>query len=216
MFLRAVRVIFVGALVAAVAIPACGNSSDSGPAAAGGSSGSGGVSAGGSSAGAAPDSITCGTNTCDNVVIAIPNAAALTIPACCSDAGTSTCGLDSSFLSMFGPTFPVACQPLHQPGTADTACPDSPKTPVTGTQQLIYFPGCCRGNGTCGYNLDTLGGIFRLDLGCVDSTPFLEGGAPMSCGGDYAGAGQGGAAGNGPAGSSGAAGENASGGVAGG
>ncbi len=112
---------------------------------------------------------------------------------------------------MFGPTFPVVCQPLAQPGVLDTACPDSPMTPVTGTGVSIHFPGCCRAGGTCGYQLDTIGGIFRLGLGCVDSTPFLEGGAPPSCGdAGMAGAGQGGGAGDG---STGAAGETVTGGA---
>jgi hypothetical protein len=90
-------------------------------------------------------------------------------------------------------------------------------TPVTGTGVSIHFPGCCRAGGTCGYQLDTIGGLFRLGLGCVDSTPFLEGGAPLSCGATgSAGAGQGGGAGEGPIGESGApgaAGETAAGGA---
>jgi hypothetical protein len=220
MFLRAIRVLVAGALVAAVAVPACGNTSDSEPTASGGTGGSGAAGAAGlsgragTSAGGAP-TLACGTSTCTSVPIAIPNAPALTIDACCSDADTNHCGLDSSFLAMFGPTFPVACQPLDQPGTLDPSCPDSPKTPVTGTQQTIYFPGCCRANGSCGYQLDTLGGIFRLGLGCVDSTPFLDGGTPQACG-DSGGAGGASAAGGaGVSGGAGAAGETASGGVAG-
>jgi hypothetical protein len=216
MRLRAIRVVVVGALVAA---PACGNTSDSQPTTSGGTGGAGTAGAAGmsgnagKSAGGAP-TVACGTSTCTSVPIAIPNAPALTIDACCSDAASNQCGLDSSFLAMFGPTFPVACQPLAQPGTLDSTCPNSAKTPVTGTQQTIYFPGCCRANGSCGYQLDTLGGIFRLGLGCVDSTPFLDGGTPQACG-DSAGAGQGGAGGASVSGDAGAAGETASGGVAG-
>jgi hypothetical protein len=65
----------------------------------------------------------------------------------------------------------------------DTSCPDSAKTPVTGSTLEIQFPGCCRDNGTCGYLLDKLGGLFQLGLGCVDSSPFLDGGTPSKCGG---------------------------------
>jgi hypothetical protein len=214
MLLRAVRAVVASALITAVAVSACGNtSSDSGTTSNAGASGSAG--SGGSSGSAGAETVACGTSTCTSVPIVIPNAAALTIPACCSDVSTNHCGLDSSFLAMFGPTFPIACQPTEQPGKLDSTCPDSVKTPITGTQQSIYFPGCCRANGTCGYQLDTLGGIFRLDLGCVDSTPFLDGGTPQSCG-DSAGAGQGGAAGAASSGSAGAAGEIAAGGVAGG
>jgi hypothetical protein len=219
MWLRAMRVLFASALVLVVAVPACGNTSDSAPTTMGGGGGLGGQSGGGGTSaragaggsGTAGAAVTCGTNSCKSVTIAIPSAPTLTIPGCCSDASSNTCGLDSTFLAMFGPTFPVACQPLAQPGTLDTACPDSPMTPVTGTAVSIHFPGCCRAGGTCGYQLDTIGGLFRLGLGCVDSTPFLEGGAPLSCG-----AGQGGGAGEGPVGESGApgaAGETAAGGA---
>lgn len=225
MLARVVRVVFLGALVAAVAVPACGGSSDDSSSSTAGSGGSAGKGSGGSSGsvsragngGASTNPpVSCGKNSCNGVDIAIPGAPSLTIPACCSDEATSKCGLDSSFLAMFGPTFDVACQPLEQPGTLDKSCADSPKTPVTGTQVSINFPGCCRANGTCGYELESLGGLFHLGLGCVDSTPFLDGGTPASCG-----AGQGGAGGEGPTGvagapmSGGAGGETASGGAAG-
>ena len=229
MIARAVRVLFLGALVAAVAVPACGGSSNDSSSSGGGSGGTGGKGSSGSagsvaragSGGASTNPpVSCGKSTCNGVTIAIPGAAGLDIPACCSDETTSKCGLDSSFLAMFGPTFDVACQPLAQPGTPDDNCAASPKTPVTGTSVSIDFPGCCRANGTCGYQLDTLGGLFRLGLGCVDSTPFLDGGTPAACG-SAGGAGQGGAGGDGPTGSAGASmsggagGESASGGAAG-
>lgn len=73
---------------------------------------------------------------------------------------------------------------------------------------MLKFPGCCRPTGQCGYLLDSIADIFPLGLGCVDSSPFLDGGAPLGCG-DKAG-GEGGMGGAGPGG--GASGE---GGVAG-
>ncbi len=156
--------------------------------------------------------VTCGTSSCNDDVINIPNAPSFDIPACCSDEASSKCGLDSSFLAMFGPTFSVACQPLAQPGTPDASCPDSPSSPVTGTSFVISFQGCCRANHTCGYDLDKIGGLFPLGLGCVDSTPFLDGGTPQACG-DSGGAGQGGAGGEGAT-SAGAGGETATAGAA--
>jgi len=87
-------------------------------------------------------------------------------------------------LSAFGPTFDPACQPLAQPGSPDSSCPDSVKTPVetAGGVFEIQFPGCCRANNTCGYDLNTLGGVYRLGLGCVDATSFLDGASPQTCG----------------------------------
>lgn len=178
---RSVQVAVALGLLTALAVPACGgSSSDSqdsgGRAATAGASASGGGGAG--SAGASAD-VTCGKKTCKGVVI---QAANFTIPACCSDAETSRCGIDSSVLAMFGPTFSEPCQPLDQPGTPDDSCPKSQKTPISGTQLTVEFPGCCRPDHTCGYELDTIGGFIPLGLGCVDSSPFLDGGSPASCG----------------------------------
>jgi len=226
MLLRAVRVLFVSALVAAVAVPACGSSSDS-PSPSGGAGGaagsSGAAARGGSSGGgeagandAAP--VPCGTKMCPSDTLAIPGAPPVVLAACCADEAKSTCGLDTSFLSMFGPSFPDRCQPRDQPGQRDAACPDSTSTPVKGTSYSISFHGCCRAETkTCGYDLTKLVDIFPLGLGCVDSSPFLEGGSPAACG--EATGGQGGAAGEGSTGLGGApgsAGESATGGVSGG
>jgi len=197
MFSRAVRVAFVCGVVAVVVL-ACGNSTDSGTGS-GGTGGStagvGGVSSvgragagGGGDAGVVPGPVSCGASTCTPVAIPIQS---FTIPACCADEATGKCGLDSTFLSAFGPSFADPCQPLAQPGTVDANCPDSPKTPVQGTAFTINFPGCCRSSHVCGYQLDKLGGIYQIGLGCVDSSPFLEGGTPASCA-DTGGAGDGG------------------------
>ena len=143
---------------------ACGgNSSNPVTDSSGGSGGSGGRGGGSASAGksamagSAGSTLTlkCGTATCKAVALPI---GAFIIPPCCADQATSQCGLDSSVLSAFGPTFTEACQPLNQPGALDPECADSAKTPVTGSTLEIQFQGCCRSNGTCGYLLDKLGG----------------------------------------------------------
>ena len=126
----------------------------------------------------------------------------LKIPPCCADSSTSHCGLDSSGLVAFGPTFPEACQPLAQPGEPDASCADSAQTPVPGSTLTFTLKGCCRANHTCGYDLEKVSGIFQIGLGCVDSAPFLMGAEPAACG-DAAGA----------SGSAGAAGSSAEGGA---
>ena len=205
MFWRALRVACACGLVAAVALPACGgNSSNDNNTRAGGSGGGSGKGSGGSggkgaSAGTAGDAsipkpVVCGKAMCKPVVI--PQVQDFAIPGCCADADTNTCGLDSTVLAMFGPSFAEACQPLAQPGVKDASCPNSAATPVSGTALTIKFPGCCRPNGQCGYQLDSIGGVIALGLGCVDSSPFLDGGTPTSCG-DNAG-GEGGMGGAGP------------------
>ena len=224
MFWRTLRVACICGVVAAVAAPACGgDASNPGNSSAGvgGSSGGSGGSAGNlamAGGGGKPvvPTLTCGSKSCKGVLIPVQD---FIIPPCCADAKTNQCGLDSSVLAAFGPTFAEACQPLAQPGSQDKQCPDSPKTPVMGSALTIAFPGCCRANNTCGFQLDSIGGIVPLGLGCVDSAPFLDGGAPLPCGdvgiggaGGEAGASRGGAAGD--SSTAGAAGESA-GGVAG-
>ncbi|MEI9953772.1 MAG: hypothetical protein WDO74_33540 [Pseudomonadota bacterium] len=234
MFWRTLSVVCACGLLAASALPACGgNASDANLSAAGGggsgaragagSSGNGAVGRAGT-AGVPTEAtpVPCGSKSCTGVVIPIQS---FPIPACCADAATGHCGLDSSVLSMFGPTFTEACQPLAQPGTADETCPKSPSAPFEGTGLSISFPGCCRADHSCGYQLDTIGGAFRLGLGCVDATPFLGGSAPQACGeagaagagGDSAAvAGAGGdSSGAGAGGVPGAGGDSVSGGTAG-
>jgi hypothetical protein len=226
MVLRTLRIVFAGTLFAGVAVSACGNTSDSTPTTASGGSGgslgqagsagrggsSGAVARGGSGGDSATQSVACGTSSCKEATLPIPGAP-LVIPGCCSNADTGTCGLDSTFLAMYGPTFAVACQPLAQPGTLDKTCPDRDTT-VSGVN--ISFPGCCRANGSCGYQLDNIGGLpqLHLGLGCVDSSPFLDGGTPNTCGDmGAAGAGEGGGGPGSAAGAPGAAGESAAGGA---
>jgi hypothetical protein len=144
--------------------------------------------------------VTCGNTICTGM--SFPELKNFDIPGCCADAATSQCGLDSSVLSMFGQTFTRACQPLHQPGVLDSACAGSPEQTVSGIP--IQFPGCCQANGKCGYQLDTIDGLIPLGLGCVDSTPFLDGGTPAACGENAGGEGGMGGVGSSEAGSAGA------------
>jgi hypothetical protein len=139
-----------------------------------GSAGSSGSSSGSAGTGGMVD-VTCGNTQCVHAGVS-----SVTFAACCPTGTSDTCGLDSSLLAMYGPSFPDPCLPLHQPGVLDTSCPDR-QTMVSGFN--LTFPGCCRADtGTCGYNLDSAGGLVTLGLGCVDSTPFLDGGTPLTCG----------------------------------
>ncbi|HYP76007.1 MAG TPA: hypothetical protein VER12_08635 [Polyangiaceae bacterium] len=212
MSLRILRLVGACSLLAAFGAPACGGSaSDShssagspgnGGGAAHAGSGSGGNGtigrAGAAAAGAPPAPVACGSKSCSGLVLPVLD---LPVSGCCAERATNQCGLDSSVLEMLGgPTFDESCQPLAQPGTADTTCPDSPSAPVANLGISISFPGCCRANHTCGYQFDTIGGAFRLGLGCVDSAPFLDGDTPQACGesgaagagGDSGGSGAGG------------------------
>ena len=117
---------------------------------------------------------------------------------------------------MLGATLPAGCQPLAQPGTVDTSCPASPKVPLGSTGLEIAFPGCCRPDNVCGYQVDGIPGLLKIGLGCIDSAPFLDGGSPQTCG-DIGAAGANGEAGSGGLiGYAGAAGDTSSGGTNGG
>jgi len=221
---RTLRLLCACGALALGAAPACGGSaSDPRSSTAGnaghsgsGNSGGGSVARAGTAGSADPTPVPCGNESCAGVVIPIQS---FVIPPCCADAKTSQCGLDSSVLASFGPTFAEACQPLAQPGTKDTACPASPATPVEGTGLSLSFPGCCRPNHTCGYQLDTIGGAFPLGLGCVDASPFLDGEPPQPCGDDSGAAGAGGdnglAGAGGDSNAAGAAGDSSAAGAAG-
>jgi hypothetical protein len=126
-----------------------------------------------------PEPITCGADTCQ------PVTSIVSIAPCCADG--DVCGLDASPLAKYGFVLNETCQPLNQPGDLDTSCPASPMLMIPtgmGTLTAPGFPGCCRADThTCGYQMDKALEIVTLGLGCVDSTPFLEGGAPSPCGG---------------------------------
>lgn len=171
------------------AVPACGSDdspkkNDRGEAGSAGSSGSGAQGSGGT-----PAEVECGSNTCEPQMIL-----GEVIPPCC--AADDACGLDASFLSSFGPTFEEPCQPRDQPGELDPGCPESEAVEVPDAGLPIVFQGCCRPDvGRCGYMVDRLFGVLEIGLGCVDSEPFLDGGAAESCDPNASGDGAGGATG---------------------
>jgi hypothetical protein len=111
-----------------------------------------------------------------------------------------------------GLTFDDPCQPRNQPGTPDPSCPSTDQIELPDAGLSTSFSGCCRPDRRCGYLADTvlLGPLpIALGLGCVDATPFLDGGSPAACGD----AGSGGQAGS--AGTGGSAGESGAGGAGG-
>jgi hypothetical protein len=136
--------------------------------------------------------ISCGSNTCEGVEVPISGYAPL--EPCCAEG--NVCGLDSTFLASFGISFSETCQAKNQPGVLGHGCPESAKPMIPGLALNIDpFAGCCRlDTHTCGYQLDKLLDLITVDLGCVDSAPFLDGGTAAEC--DPGGAG--GAGGGGP------------------
>ncbi len=125
------------------------------------------------------ESIECGSNSCDGAKIALGGFDPL-VP-CCADG--DACGLDSSFLADYGVSFEQTCQAKDQPGVLGQGCPDSPPLSVPNSTVMVPpLKGCCRTESeTCGYQLDKLLGLIDVGLGCVDSSPFLDGGTAESC-----------------------------------
>ena len=123
--------------------------------------------------------ISCGDLTCEGVEIPIKGYDPLS--PCCTD--EVECGLDSTFLASFGISFSEACQARNQPGVPGHGCPKSAMPMIPGLAlEVPPFEGCCRlETHTCGYQLDKLLSIIEVNLGCVDSAPFLDGGAPAEC-----------------------------------
>lgn len=125
-----------------------------------------------------PEPIECGSETCQpvNLIGNLPP-----VPACCTE--DTKCGLDSSLLNDYGAVFEETCQALHQPGEKDDECPQSAPLMHEALSTPIRLDGCCRAEtGRCGYMLDAvIPGLIVLNLGCVDSTPFLEGGTAEPC-----------------------------------
>lgn len=143
----------------------------------GGSGGTGGTG-GTPGAGGEPEPIECSGNTCEPLDILFGDIPSIA-PCCTDDQG---CGLDSSFLSAFGVMFSESCQARDQPGELDAECPESPPLMRPELPVAVKFKGCCRADSsTCGYMLDTLAGLQPIGLGCIDSTPFLEGGTAEPC-----------------------------------
>jgi len=156
--------------------PVCNpTASDCGEGGSGGSGGSGGK--GGS--GGVPVAIECASETCEPLPLPFDLG---TVAPCCTD--ENGCGLDSSFLTDYGgPMFSEVCQARDQPGERDSECPMSAPLMRPELALPVTFDGCCRvETGTCGYMLDhLLTEAIPLGLGCIDSQPFLEGGASQPC-----------------------------------
>jgi hypothetical protein len=162
------------ALGAPAIAASCGGDSDSKPAP--------NATGGGGGEMPKPEPIECGSETCtplDNKTLKALGQEP--IPACCAEG--DQCGLDSSRLAEFGLGFDEVCQPKHQPGEVTSDCPESAPLMIPGsTVMLGALQGCCRTeSATCGYLLVIAGGLLDTELGCVDSTPFLEGGAAPAC-----------------------------------
>lgn len=162
-------------VVASAAAASCGGSSETKKDPPPSSGGSAGMPS-------RPDPIACGDLSCDPLTL--PFAPYYASPCCATG---DVCGIDATPLEAYGAMFSEACQPLHQPGTADPSCPVSPPIMVTlgssSTPVSLTFKGCCHTDtNTCGYDLDKLIDIVPLGFGCVDSMPFLDGGAPSPCG----------------------------------
>ena len=150
------------------------------PDAGGGSAGTGGVGGGGGTGGSAGSTggmggatTMCGGQTCSEASLL----GLINLPACCPTSNPSTCGLETSSVVAFEPLWPLDCVELDQPGNADSSCP---MEQLSVGAMSLPLPGCCRPGGTCGwiFDLTSLGGP---NVGCADSTPFLDGGSPMSC-----------------------------------
>jgi hypothetical protein len=122
--------------------------------------------------------VECGGETCEGVDLV---KGFDPIKPCCADG--DVCGLDSSFVADYGTMFSEACQAHNQPGEDGHGCPDSPPLTVPGTMYMLKaLTGCCRTETkTCGYRLEKLLDLFPVELGCVDSTPFLDGGTAQDC-----------------------------------
>lgn len=122
--------------------------------------------------------IQCGAATCEGVKLV---KGIDPLEPCCAEG--DVCGLDSSFIGQYGTMFSETCQPHDQPGEDGHGCPKSPPLTVPNTTVMVpELTGCCRTETkTCGYRFDKLLGLFDVNLGCIDSTPFLDGGAPMDC-----------------------------------
>ncbi|HYO94340.1 MAG TPA: hypothetical protein VER33_07500 [Polyangiaceae bacterium] len=177
-----------------VSLSACGGDDDDdkspsagapgvGGAANGGTvSGQGGSTVAGAGAGGGTATVTCGSSVCQpvNVGLGLPPLAA-----CCANAATSQCGLDTSILGSFGGPAESTCEPLAQPGAVDTECANSPPVMLPGSALALIFKGCCREDDVCGYLVERVPGIIPVSLGCVNATQFLEEEtAPTACSND--------------------------------
>jgi hypothetical protein len=154
----------------------------------------------------APKTIQCGGD-CTSARVGL-----VYVDPCCGGENSAICGVDTSYLRMTGAMLNQGCEPKQQPGEPNDVCPSPPPSMIDamGTAvPLDAFRGCCRPNGTCGVEVNTVtagGGLVpvaELDLGCVDTASFFPGMAPVPC--SDATGGVGGASGAGGAASAGGA-----------
>lgn len=144
---------------------------DSGTSSSSGGSGGNGGSGGSGGGSDEPATAECGGMTCEGLSFGIGGIE--DADACCPEGeDEAVCGLDTSPLENFDFTIPTECQPRNSPGELDESCPVSPPLNVSGI--MFDFPGCCLPSGKCGFMLDTVAQLVRLDLGCVDATMFFE------------------------------------------
>lgn len=172
--------VFGAALGLLLALPACGDDDEGEPSASAGTGGSAaGASATGGTGGApVPGPVACGELLCQPLVVA----ALQPVAPCCADEAKSLCGLDTSLLEGFGAMSVRDCEPLDQPGEPDSSCPRSAPFDTGSGLEIPPFEGCCaEATGTCGYLVDRVLGVIPIGLGCIDSSPFLEGETPASC-----------------------------------
>jgi hypothetical protein len=138
--------------------------------------GAGGLDGGGGEGGIASDAgaVTCGSITCFPRTVVV-DVEYVTLPGCC--VSDSLCGLELSELDtnyLYSPS----CQPLHQPGDLDQACPSLMMQ--TGIGYWYSLDGCCREDHTCGYHHGELDGA---DLGCVRASHVeFDAAGVVSCG----------------------------------
>lgn len=106
------------------------------------------------------------------------------LEACCPETNENKCGVDVSPAAAFIPGLAgTKCMELEQPGELDASCGDEEfANPVGGDP--VQMPGCCRETGFCGVmvNLTEVVGT-KLNFGCGDPTPFVEGYEAVACGG---------------------------------
>lgn len=218
-----VRTIALGTTLCLAVSAACSSSSESTPSGSAAGHTSGGSAAAGTPATGTGGSAGSGVNGGTGGVMLPPGTSSMPktiqcggdctsaraglvyVDPCCGE-NNAVCGVDTTYLTMTGAMLNKGCEPKHQPGELNEACPSPAPSMINAMGAMVpldAFPGCCRPNGTCGVQVNTVtagGGLLPvadLGLGCVDAASFFPGMAAVSCsdaGGGAGGAGSGGAA----------------------
>lgn len=141
-----------------------------------------------------PGDIMCGERSCGEAEVTIGRLEFTSLDPCCVD--TNTCGIDTDaaviagfdeltpagLLSLEAECFPLeapAADCSAHPAGAGCGCPEHVlRVPdpldAEGEPFLVPLRGCCRIDGSCGYQVDTLASepalpiTLQFDLGCVD------------------------------------------------